>query len=210
MPQSFAPLTGAANPFTNLDTPSDATPNFIDLDGDGDMDVVVGGTDGQLLAFRNDGNGVFSALTGTANPLSGVDVGNYSAPAFVDLDGDGDTDAVVGSIEGTLRSFRNNGDGHFTELTGAANPFNGVDVGNFSAPGFVDFDGDGDLDTVVGEEVGTLISFRNNGDGTFSSLTGISNPYDGVDVGVLSTPGFVDIDGDGDLDTVVGQTNSAR
>jgi hypothetical protein len=137
-----------------------------------------------------------------------VDVGNSSAPAFADLDNDGDADAVVGATDGTLRSFRNNGDGSFNELTGTANPFNGVDVGGFSTPGFVEVDSDGDPDIVVGHETGELSAFRNNGDGTFTALPGASNPFSGWDVGDYSAPSFGDLDGDGDVDALLGDDTS--
>ena len=95
---------------------------------------------------------------------------------------------------GTLRAFHNNGNGTFSELVGGANPFNGVRVDDngspsyFAKPGFVDLDGDGKLDAVIGEGYGTLLAFHNNGNGTFTRLTGAANPFNGVDVGDRSAP----------------------
>ena len=200
----FIAQTGAANPFQGIDVGFNSAPSFADLDGDGDLDLVVGEYYGTLRSFANDGAGGFTALTGAANPFNGLDVGYNSTASFADLDGDGDLDLVVGAYDGTLRSFANDGAGGFTALTGAANPFNGLHVGSYSAPSFVDLDGDGDLDLVVGESSGTLRSFANNGEGGFSALTGAANPFDGLDVGYYSAPSFVDLDVDGDLDLVVG------
>ena len=88
-------------------------------------------------------------------------MGSYSAPSFVDLDGDGDLDLVVGAYDGKLRSFANDGAGGFTALTGAANPFNGLDAGYHSKPTFVDLDWDGDLDLVVGRNSYDFMVYEN-------------------------------------------------
>ncbi|WP_219907734.1 FG-GAP-like repeat-containing protein [Aphanothece hegewaldii] len=78
-------------------------------------------------------------------------MGSYSTPTFADIDSDGDLDAVVGALDGTLLYYKNTGTALapvYTEQTGTSNPFNDIYVGFFSTPTFADLDGDGDLDAV--------------------------------------------------------------
>jgi hypothetical protein len=58
----------------------------------GDLDLVVGNVDGELVYIENTGTSTAPAFvlrTGSANPLDGIDVGDASAPALGHLDGDG-------------------------------------------------------------------------------------------------------------------------
>ena len=104
----FAPLAActAANfieeigsPFKGIDVSYHSAPTFGDLDGDGDLDLVVGEYDGVLNYYENVGSAAspsYVAVTGAASPFDGIDVGDTSAPALADVDGDGDLDLVVG------------------------------------------------------------------------------------------------------------------
>ncbi|WP_414754407.1 FG-GAP repeat domain-containing protein, partial [Anabaena sp. CCY 9910] len=154
---------------------------------------------------------IFNQQTGTANPFNGIDVGSYSTPTSADIDGDGDLDAIVGGGDGTLKYYKNTGSATnpvYTEQTGTANPFNGIDVGFGSTPTLADIDGDGDLDAIVGERDGTLKHYKNTGSAinpVYTVQTGTTNPFNGIDVGFGSTPTLADIDGDGDLDAIVGE-----
>ena len=210
----FTARTGAANPFNGVDVGFAAVPVFVDLDGDGDRDALVGESSGTLRYYENTGTvsaPVFTARIGAANPLSGVSVGFSGAVSFADLDNDGDRDALVGENGGTLRYYENTGSAGapvFTERTGGANPFNGVDVGFLSTPAFADIDGDGDLDAVIGESEGSLRYYENTGTAAapvFTARTGADNPFNGVDLGRYSAPTFADLDGDGDLDALIGE-----
>ncbi|MEO1280093.1 MAG: VCBS repeat-containing protein, partial [Planctomycetota bacterium] len=167
-------------------------PTFADIDGDGDLDALVGKRDGTLNYFENTGsttNPVYEPQTGAGNPFNGIGVGYYSAPTFADIDGDGDLDAVVGESNGTLNYFENTGSATnpvYEQQTGADNPFNGIDVGSFSAPTLADIDGDGDLDAVVGERYGSLYYFENTGstnNPVYEAQAGADNPFNGIDVG---------------------------
>ena len=186
------------------------TPTLVDFDGDGDLDLFVGNEAGSISYLENVGSAVqaqFEERSGAANPFDGVviDTGR-SKPTLADLDGDGQIDtAVVGNLAGTLSYFRYEDD-QFVEQTGAANPFDDLTFENEngrSAPEFVDLDGDGQLDLVVGDGNGRLSFFRNE-KGRFTQQTGGDNPFEGIDVGIDSIPTFKDMDGDGDLDAIVG------
>src|SRR4029453_12690855 len=151
---------------------------FADLDGDGHLDAVVGAYDGTLRYFHNttppQPEPDFADQAGAANPFNGVVAGIFSKPSFADLDGDGDLDAIVGEGFGQLHYFQNTGSATaatFVEQAGAANPFSGVDVGAYSKPSFADLDGDGDLDAVVGEHYGTLRYFKNTGSAIAPAFT---------------------------------------
>ena len=191
-----------------------ASPSFADLDGDGDLDAVVGEYSFLRLYFQNTGSAtapVFVQQTGAANPLNGINSQAQNTPSFVDLDGDGDLDAVVGNSIGLLHYFRNTGSATapvFVQQIGAANPFGGVTVNLSSAPSFADLNGDGDIDAVVGALQFNLIFFENTKPRgiapDFVAQTGADNPVDGVSIGGWSTPVFANSDGDGDDDLVVG------
>ena len=83
-------------------------------------------------------------------PFAGIDVGYYAAPNVVDWDGDGDLDLVVGNYDGEIKLWLAAADGSLELRDGGADPFAGIDVGVYAAPHVVDWDGDGDLDLVVG------------------------------------------------------------
>ncbi len=215
---NFTEVTGSGNPFDGVivggsATPSGAeglsTPSFADIDGDGDLDAFIGQENGTIDYFENDGSGNFTRVTGSGNPLDGVDVGFASNPTFADIDGDGDLDAFIGEGEGNINYFENDGSGNLTEVTGSGNPFDGVDVGTNSALAFADFDNDGDLDAFIGEDDGNINFFENDGSGNFTEVTGTDNPFNNVNVGVSSSPSFADIDGDGDLDAYIGEFRNA-
>ena len=193
----FALRTGTANPFNVFDVGFHSNPTFADLDGDGDLDALVGEGDGNLNYFENTGSAsapAFTLRTAALNPFDGIDVGFDSAPTFADLDGDGDLDLVAGGYDGALKYFENTGTASapvFTQRTGAANPFNGIDIGIYSTPALADLDGDGDLDIVVGKYLGTLNYFENT-------------PSSGATITVVVTPETDTLTGSESADTLVG------
>ena len=215
-PQRFLQVT-ANGPFEGIIVESYSTwlsfaaPALVDLDNDGDMDLVSGDDSGTLLYFENTGASTtpnFVPRTGTANPFDGFDVGSDSAPVFGDLDADGDMDIVVGEKDGKLNYFENTGTSTapvFVQRTGSANLFDGFSIGEYSKPALGDLDNDGDLDLVVSDEDVNFIYYENTGTSTVPAFTlssGAASPFDGIDLEGIdhdSTISFGDLDGDGSL-----------
>ncbi len=210
--QTFAEITGAANPLNGEDVGEESDPSFADLDGDGDLDMISGENDGHFNYYENTGTPtapIFVQRTGGANPMDGENTGDDNKMELIDIDGDGDYDIINGGDNGKVYYFENTGTTTapaFTQRTGGANPMNGVDIGDDSNPSFADLDNDGDYDLVLGEDDGTMYWYENTGTATapvYTNRTGASNPMNGIDVGKEAAPAFVDMDADGDLDLFV-------
>ena len=214
----FRLWTGEANPFSSVDLADDTgTPviksRLVDLDNDGDPDLIAGHFSGSLHYLENTGTSADPAFTernGADNPVDGISVGSYSTPAFADLDGDGDQDLIVGNGHGAIAYFRNTGtetSPDFSRPTGTANPFNDITMGSWNTLTLADLDDDGDLDLATGTDDGAVRYYENtgtSGNPRFTLRTGESSPLDDIDAGTDSTPEFADIDDDGDFDLVVG------
>ena len=124
-----------------------SAPALGDLDGDGDLDMVVGNGQGQLFTIANTGTSLAPAF-GAPVQLAGIDVGGSSKPALGDLDGDGDLDVVVGNSSGDLFIMTNTGTAAAAVFGAPVEVAGGID--SYAAPGLGDIDGDGDLDIVLG------------------------------------------------------------
>lgn len=209
----FEIQTGDENPLNSANGIAYAGIAFADVDGDGDYDAFVSSVYAWIKFYKNTGTAeqaVFELQTGANNPLDHYEEGFEGKLDFVDIDNDGDLDVFIGDDYGRVRFYKNEGTSLsplFVEQTGAGNPLDQVNAGDFAKPAFADLDLDGDFDLVIGEDDGSFHYFENTGTAElpgFTELTADQNPFDSFDAGTESKPAFADLDGDGDMDLIAG------
>jgi hypothetical protein len=175
LPTANVYLNDGSGAFTAVD--SGLTPVLVvstslaDVDGDGDLDMVVAGQDADYspsaALYLNDGSASFSE---TAASFTAVDYG--ASTAFGDVDGDGDPDLVITgpnqSEDPTATLYMNDGNGAFSD---AGADLTGVGTGSAN---FVDIDGDNDLDLLItgtaSRNDATATLYLNDGSGTFTRV----------------------------------------
>jgi len=175
---------------------------LVDLDNDGDLDIVIaGGQGGAFGVYENDGTGNFTDRT-FGSGLTPMVASGLSA---ADYDNDGDLDIHVPGWFQPARLYRNDGDFTFVDVA----PEAGVALSAPSmAAAWSDYDQDGWLDLY--QTVRTFTDnanidnklYRNNGDGTFTDVATALGVHAPGDPSCL--PAFFDYDRDGDDDIYIG------
>ena len=181
-------------------------PSWIDVDGDGDLDLFVAFRDRANMFFRNAGN----RFTDVAAELGLADARKTVGAVWFDADDDNDLDLVVANMDGDANGlFRNDGD-KFTDVAAAAGIAWGGRAPKDPANGTVrvcaaDVDLDGRLDLFFAN-YGPNGLFLNRGKGRFEDVS----PAWGVAVdGRYDTCAFADLDHDGRIDLYVNGTFTA-
>ena len=185
-------------------------PAFGDIDADGDLDLLLGNSTGDLIYYQNTAAiGSPSIFTFVQAPYQGIVGGNNSVPQLIDVDRDGKIDLLLGNRNGKIKYYRNTSSVSvapiFTLITSTFGNVNVTKVGagaGLSVPLLYDVNGVYEL--LVGSESGYIYQYGNidgNLSGTFLLIdTNFQHIYEPKSVSIARG----DIDGDGKFDLLTG------
>ncbi|MGI4833376.1 MAG: FG-GAP-like repeat-containing protein [Janthinobacterium lividum] len=203
-----------------------AKPTLTDLDGNGLLELLVGENTGTILRYEQVDATAANALVFTrtllfANPYANTASpgdGYYARPTVADLDNNGLLDVLVGSNDGKLHRYEQTAANAITfNSLGFMKDEKGVviDAGAVDKPLLTDYNGDGYLDMLLGNQAGAIVLYTQTGSDAvaFKSLGNLTTDgqktLDMSGGGGFAAPAVTDIDGNGLLDLFVGNGNGS-
>ncbi len=136
------------------------TPTLGDIDGDGDLDLAIGNSSGDVHVLENVGTKQ-APVWRERTDWSLRAVGSYTRPALGDIDGDGHADLLVGTLSGAILAYA--GTGNATAPFARRSAWDPPDVGDRVSPSLVDLDGDHRPDLMLVDNNAISWPYRNAG-----------------------------------------------
>jgi len=184
---------------------SRSVPALADLDGDGDLDLMIGTEVGTTLGYRNTGTSSLPQWTREAT-WDIADIGSRTNPELVDLDNDGDFDLLLGAQTTTGTTYGYENTGGTSSPTWVRNAgWDPPSVNFYASPTTGDLDGDGDFDLLIGAGNGNGLGYAYENIGSVAVPSwSAKSAWNLPDVGLWAYPELGDLDGDGDVDALIG------
>ncbi len=146
----------------SIDVGSSSSPFLMDVDGDSDLDLAIGGFNGTLSFYENTGNPASYEFTSNPAYFGTLDIGDNSTPFFIDYNEDDVLDLFSGSRNGEMFYFRNDGNNISPIWSLITNQFIHDNFGGNTFPCFFDIDNDTDSDLFLGNVKGGLYFYLNS------------------------------------------------
>ena len=180
-------------------------PNLVDIDGDGDLDILGTTYSGDFVFQENSGTSEHSYFEPVQTSPFGLSspFGFYTSTAIADLDNDGDFDLLCGESYGQLKYYENTGSATNPIFgTAQTTPFGLPYLYRLNQPYLADIDNDGDLDFFASDgDSGDFYFAENTGTSAVPAFGAMqTNPFGLTTQGNWGRPSLVDLDNDGDLD----------
>jgi tetratricopeptide (TPR) repeat protein len=164
----------------------------VDIEADGDLDIVLGSQAGVPTVLRNNGDDTFLAI----RPFTGIS--GLTGFAWADFDGDGNPDAAIIDGSGRLHIFMNERQGQFREWALPAS------ISVVKAIAVADVDHDGGLDLIAVQSDGTIIAISDKNEGESWKTVVIAQVPDAANVLASDVRLRVaDLDNNGALDLIL-------
>ncbi len=191
------------------------TPNFGDLDGDGDLDLLVGEYLGGMYYFENTAEADQPMQFAQAIfPFKNIDIGLVATPFIVDVDEDGLTDIIIGERNGNVNLFKNIGsagspDFNSDQAISPNSPFWGnIDtrkagsVTGYSVPRL--WKENGIFKLFVGSQSGQIYEYTDIENNLNTAFTKVTEDYGTIKDGGTIYPEFIDLNNDGHRELIIG------
>ena len=184
-------------------------PTVADLDNDGDIDLIIGDSNGKLHFFKNIAESDHEIEFELQNVnFFNIDIGQHATPFLFDMNGDNLFDLIIGQLDGTISYIENSGSTYEPIFDTIIEDFGGISVNNdeslygFSTPYI--YKEENEINILIGSESGQIYHYRSINNDLSLNFELLSDNFQGLAQGKNTALVYEDFTNDGKRDLFFG------